>query len=249
MEGEVDRYRGVTVTYFPSDFSSGALLLSQSLERWKNEGKRGIWLKIPLAQSEYVPIAAKLGFSFHHAEPNYVMMTRWLPENEPNNLPKYSHTFVGVAGLVINEREEILVVKERFFPNAPWKLPGGLSEIGEDLGAAAMREVLEETGISTEFHVLVCFRHRHDAPFGRGDMYFVAKLKPISTEIHFDPKEIQACSWMPVAEFLSNPTVSVLNREIVQIAALSEVGLQTKTVPSYDGKTSHLLYFPVSSVH
>ena len=36
-----------------SDFSA-------SLEAWRSDGKRGVWVKIPLSQAELVPIAAKV---------------------------------------------------------------------------------------------------------------------------------------------------------------------------------------------
>lgn len=38
---------------------------------------------------------------------------------------------------------------------AQWKLPGGLADLGEDLGECASREVWEETGVETDFDSLV----------------------------------------------------------------------------------------------
>lgn len=43
--------------------------LVKSLAKFKEDGKRGIWLKIPLARADAVPVAAKHSFTFHHAEP------------------------------------------------------------------------------------------------------------------------------------------------------------------------------------
>ena len=42
-------------------------------------------------------------------------------------VPDYAHHTVGVGGFVVNEKDEILVIQERFlFQNKPhWKLPGG----------------------------------------------------------------------------------------------------------------------------
>jgi hypothetical protein len=37
-------------------------------QRWREEGKRGIWLKIPAQKAQYVGIAVDCGFEFHHAE-------------------------------------------------------------------------------------------------------------------------------------------------------------------------------------
>ena len=36
-------------------------LIPASLDVWRSEGKRGVWIKIPLFQSELIPTAAKVG--------------------------------------------------------------------------------------------------------------------------------------------------------------------------------------------
>ena len=45
---------------------------------------RGVWFHVHLGQTEWVPILAENGFTFHHAKTDKVAMVRWLPENEPN---------------------------------------------------------------------------------------------------------------------------------------------------------------------
>ena len=37
------------------------------------------------------------GFDFNHAQPGYVLMTKWLPDNEENKLPEYANQFLGMA--------------------------------------------------------------------------------------------------------------------------------------------------------
>ena len=37
----------------------------------------------------------KLGFQFHHTYPDHLMMTKWLPESEPNNLPEFANHYIG----------------------------------------------------------------------------------------------------------------------------------------------------------
>lgn len=58
------------------------------------------------------------------------MMYKWLPRNETSNIPSYAHTMVGVGGLVINEKSEVLVVSEKNFNYPHWKLPGGMVDPG-----------------------------------------------------------------------------------------------------------------------
>ncbi len=60
------------------------------------EGVRGVWLKLPLELSQLVPVATGLGFVYHHAEPEYLMLTKWLP-NTPCTLPANASHQVSVA--------------------------------------------------------------------------------------------------------------------------------------------------------
>ena len=41
-------------------------LLSSSIAAWKSSGKRGVWLTIPIAQSELIPVAAKVCIDVMH---------------------------------------------------------------------------------------------------------------------------------------------------------------------------------------
>lgn len=55
--------------------------------------------------------------------------------------------FVSVAGLILNARNEVLLVKN---PLRGWEFPGGMVESGESLKSALKREVLEESGAEIE---------------------------------------------------------------------------------------------------
>ena len=55
--------------------------------------------------------------------------------------------FVSAATIVINDKNEILLIKG---PLRGWEMPGGIVEEGESLKAAAIRETREESGIDIE---------------------------------------------------------------------------------------------------
>nr|WP_150960453.1 NUDIX hydrolase [Aneurinibacillus sp. XH2] len=54
---------------------------------------------------------------------------------------------VSAATIVVNERNEILLIKG---PRRGWEMPGGQVEEGESLQDAAIRETKEESGIDIE---------------------------------------------------------------------------------------------------
>ena len=51
------------------------------------------------------------GFEFHHAKDGYVMLTNWLPKEEPSKIPNFATHYCGVGGLVLNkDRTKILAI-------------------------------------------------------------------------------------------------------------------------------------------
>ncbi|XP_021920633.1 nudix hydrolase 8 isoform X4 [Zootermopsis nevadensis] len=218
FQGQEDRFHGITVdsSKEPCDVSVFPKKLEASLKHWTEKSFRGIWFKVTLEYADWVPFLAKNEFQFHHAKSGYVMMYRWLPTTEECNIPPYAHTMIGVGAVVVNDAHEILVVKEKYFLIPHWKLPGGYVEPGEDIGDAAVREVLEETNVKSEFEFLISLRHTHSGMFRCSDIYFVVGLKPVSEEINKCNREIAACEWMKVEDFLHHPNVHETNRFFVR---------------------------------
>ena len=124
---------------------------------------------------------------------------------------KITKNLVGVGAVVINSRNEILCVRELRRNYMPWKMPTGLTELGESLDQAAVREVMEETGIATTFDSLLSFRQTHGLAHGRSDMFFVCRLNPVESVTESgqavipDPKpqacEIETAAWVPYQEY------------------------------------------------
>ena len=55
---------------------------------------------------------------------------------------------IGVGVVVLNNRNEILLIKRGTEPNIGiWTIPGGRQEAGESLATTAHREIEEETGV------------------------------------------------------------------------------------------------------
>jgi len=57
---------------------------------------------------------------------------------------KFNH---GVAGVILDKRGRVLLLKHRFWKDQRWGLPGGHARHGETLEATLRRELLEETGL------------------------------------------------------------------------------------------------------
>lgn len=157
LEGKNDDHGGVIVelTNEPIDSIVFSSLLKFSLFHWRRQGKKGIWIKIPIELVNLVEPAVKEGFYFHHAETKYLMLVRWLPDTA-NTIPANASHRVGVAAFVLNEKNEVLVVQEnsgKFRGTDIWKFPTGVVDEGEDICDAAVREVKEETGVGPK-HLL-----------------------------------------------------------------------------------------------
>eukprot|EP01100_Stratorugosa_tubuloviscum_P010598 TRINITY_DN455_c0_g1_i1.p1 TRINITY_DN455_c0_g1~~TRINITY_DN455_c0_g1_i1.p1 ORF type:complete len:280 (+),score=120.50 TRINITY_DN455_c0_g1_i1:61-840(+) len=215
--GETDIYNGITISEFPEDPETFYTILENSIEIWKQQGKRGVWLKIKPINSNLIEKALKLGFQFHHAVPTHLIMSNWL-SNEPNRLPRYASHYIGAGALIINDNNELLVVKERFAARKFWKLPGGLADPGENICDTAIREAFEETGIQSSFESVLAFRFLAKYAFDCSDIFFVVRLKPLTTEIKIDYNEIENCCWMPIDEFLNHEDVNIQDRTLIKLA-------------------------------
>ena len=143
LPGRRDPFDGVSIS--PSAISPDPgtfdAQLSASLEAWRANGTRGVWLKLPIEQAQLVSVAASHGFIYHHAEAGYVMMTRWLPDC-PSPLPHNASSQVGVGAVVVNDEGKVLLVQEAVGPlrgRDIWKIPTGLLDAREDICDGVVR--------------------------------------------------------------------------------------------------------------
>ncbi|XP_053112568.1 nucleoside diphosphate-linked moiety X motif 6 [Hemicordylus capensis] len=193
--------------------------LRDSIKQWRAEGHIAVWLHVPILQSRFITAAAEQGFAFHHAESNSATLTLWLADGS-SRLPYYATHQLGVAGAVLDTNTgKVLVVQDRNKTTNVWKFPGGLSEPGEDIGNTAVREVLEETGIKSEFKSLLSLRqqHRHPGAFGKSDMYIICRLQPSSFNISFCQQECLRCEWMELAELAKTKDTTPITSNVARL--------------------------------
>ena len=124
LDGRIDPFGGVNVeSELPDDVVAFSRILRTSLEAWRARGIRGVWLKVRKEQAHLISAAVALGFSFHHAEESYLMLTHWLPAG-PSPLPANASHQVGVGALVVNSKNQARPSTLRITPAAtPFSCP------------------------------------------------------------------------------------------------------------------------------
>ena len=236
----------LTLPQDPQGFRSQ---LAYSMDEWIAEGYKVAWLEVPLDKSALVPVAVEAGFSYHHADESYLMMTNQLEQD--SYIPPYATHYIGVGAVVVSENRELLVVSERYkfrgTRGPGYKLPGGALMPGEHLAEGIVREVLEETGIQSTFEALACFRHWHGYRYGKSDIYFVCRLSPLSHDITKQDEEIAECLWMPVDDFLEDPQIGNFNKSIVK-AALDHPGISPGDIEGYGDPKRFEFFLPNGQV-
>ena len=251
LPGEHNPFGGVVVdpTLLPRDTATFTQDLEESLASWNESGVRVVWLQLPLELSAHVPIAVDLGFTYHHATTASLQLVRVLVPD--SYVPPFATHYIGAGGVVLDDSRQLLVIQERHHRRRHLKLPGGALHPREHIADAVVREVKEETGIDTEFLHVVCMRHWHGYRHGKSDIYFVTRLRPLSSEITIDPVEIADCQWMNVDSYLTSPDTHEFNRRIVQAALDLDASLASGgtvlahgTIPDYGTEQSHELFFP-----
>lgn len=215
-----------------------AATLNESISNWHAKQIKVVWLKIPKTKSEFLPIAYKAGFENHHCDNEGIVLTKRLVKNAL--IPSFAHHTIGVGGLVINEQNEVLTIREKAhvdkYPHN-WKFPGGMLDPFEDFATGVMREVKEETNIDTQFVSFVGFRHHHKGQFNTSNIYAICKLEPLSYEITIQESEIHDAKWFPIDEYLADQKIGRYNHQVLRSALASQGMISTKLDGYMEGAT------------
>ncbi len=221
-----DLYNGLivktdSIADLTSEFKNSLLLLQQQA---KEDEKNLLWLELTTKQNQHIAIALELGFEFHNCEAKRTTLTYQVKKDAYIPVSP-SHT-IGVGAVVINDENELLMVRDRIHNNhSIYKLPGGMVEHADKLSDGVIREVWEETGIEAKLIKMVSVLNSYPYRFNKSNMYIVFQLEALATEINvIDTHEIEEAIWMPLEEFFLHEEMSMFQKTLVY-SALENEGL------------------------
>lgn len=109
---------------------------------------------------------------------------------------------VRVAALILNEKKEILFVRQMKNKKDYWLLPGGGVEFGESVTEALARELMEELGIEIEEPKFILLNENID-PKGKKhliQLVFSVKIKGSEPKLSLKEKVVLEYKYFSVAE-------------------------------------------------
>ena len=118
---------------------------------------------------------------------------------------------LGVCGVVLNAKGEVLLLRHRFWKDGSWGLPSGYAQKGETVEKTLSRELLEETGVEVLGASLVKIVSGYKLR-----LEIVLTARAISDAIRIDGKEVVEAKFFPLAA-LPNGLLSS-HRDFVALA-------------------------------
>ncbi len=234
-----DRYGGVTIdnSTIPEILDEFERKLSKVI--LAQNGKKLLWITLPIEKSDCVPILTKHNFVFHDCNESSITLLKRLAVDP--TIPTPTNHTIGVGAFVMDENE-ILVVKDSIYKR--FKLPGGYIDNKENISQALTREVFEETGIKIKPESIITLGHFSPGQFGESNIYIVCKAKPLSKEINItDEHEILEAKWISIDDYLNCEEVHSYNKKIVKTALHNEgIKLEISDL-FFDGKKQYEFFF------
>ena len=240
----LDPYNGITIESKDLPFSKEEFEINLDFLIEETQDRRNlIWIYIDISKSDFIPLATSRGFIFHSCDESYVLVVKRLIPNAI--IPTSANHTLGVGAVVINENEELLVIKEKI-STIGYKLPGGHIDNGEMISSALEREVLEETGIKVEFQSIISLGHFYPHQFHKSNLYVLCIAKPKTLEINIqDTNEIIDAKWVKISKYLEDESVLAYSKAVV-LAALEYQGF---TLANHETlchiKRDFELFFPI----
>lgn len=132
---------------------------------------------------------------------------------------KCKNVWLAVAGLVINENGEWLVVKKKYGGlKGKWSLPAGFVKADETVDEAVIREVKEETGIDTELVGLLGVRSGV-LSIECSDNMLIFLLKPLSEDVVTQYEELYEAAYMSPEKIILDRDRSLMLEQLMSFKA------------------------------
>lgn len=232
LEVFIDRYDGLTI--LEQDFSLKQEEFNDKIDsiilHAKKKSLKLLWIYVKIQDSYLLSSLVEKDFTYHTCESKKILLVKPLIKNPI--IPTASNHTLGVGVVVINEKNEILLIKERH-SSIGFKLPGGHIDDAELIQSAVVREVKEETGIDVSFESVISLGHFYPHQFNKSNLYILCTAKALSYKISIeDTHEILECIWLDVNEYLEDETAFAYNQEIVKAALLNK-GFKNKDLDSF----------------
>ena len=145
---------------------------------------------------------------------------------------------VGVGGAVVDGDRILLVRRATTYGRGSWQIPGGFCEPDETLPEAAVREVEEEAGLTTEVLGLLAVRSRYGEDHST---YVVFLLRRVAGE-PTPGDEVDAARFFTLEEIDELDMVPEINRAIAARALSSSRGLLQRAAVESPAPGPYALY-------
>ena len=125
---------------------------------------------------------------------------------------------ISVLVVIYKSNGEVLLIERADKANFWQSVTGSVDSLDENLGIAAAREVLEETGIDVhslpagslqdmrhqiEYEIYPQWRHRYAPGITKNTEHWFSLLVPEDTQVQLAPREHVAYQWLPFADAAS----------------------------------------------
>lgn len=154
---------------------------------------------------------------------------------------------LGTGGLVVQTgpdgvRRALLIQRNEEPNRGGWTIPGGFVEFDETADVAVVREVEEETGLTTRNLGLAGYRNRAD--IGDNSSYVVFLLDVTGGELHTEPNpEIAQVGFFSLEEMQGMERLAPLSYELAVAALEDRLELfHPQTVRGLNGRPPFTLY-------
>jgi len=134
----------------------------------------------------------------------------------------YPTAKVDVRGLILNEQDQVLLVKE--IVDNKWTLPGGWADVGLTPTENVLKEIEEETGFKAEVIRLLAVLDKRNYPHPPQTHYvyklcFLCKIKEGSFDPNFD---IGGVDWFDMNQLPELSSDRILEEQLHKLVAIAQ---------------------------